>query len=188
MDNLPPANPEHFQHSTATVEPGAQIGPGVRIWHYTHVRAGASIGAGTQLGMNVYVDAVIGSRVKIQNNVTVGRGVVLEDDVFVGPNAVFVNDLHPRAFGDWSLATTVVRRGGTVGAGAVVLGDLEIGQFAMVAAGAVVTHDVAPHALVLGNPARQAGWVCRCGATVSRAAEQPASTWCGNCTFAEEQP
>jgi UDP-2-acetamido-3-amino-2,3-dideoxy-glucuronate N-acetyltransferase len=153
-------------HPTAVVEDGAEIGAGTRVWHFAHVRSGARIGRRCVLGKSVFVDsgAVIGSGCKIQNFVSVYSGVTLEDDVFVGPSAVFTNDLHPRASGDeWEPLPTLVRRGASIGANATVLCGLTIGLWAMVGAGAVVTKDVGPHRLVLGNPAKEVGWVCRSG-------------------------
>lgn len=170
-------------HDSAEIESGAQLGEGVRIWRRTHVRTGARIGAGTSLGANVFVDAdvLIGERVKIQNNVSVYEGVDLEDEVFVGPSAVFTNDLNPRATGPWLLTRTPVRRGASVGANATIVCGNELGEHCLVAAGSVVTKPVLPHQLVLGNPARPAGWVCRCGEVVSRQAQRPADLDCAAC-------
>jgi acetyltransferase-like isoleucine patch superfamily enzyme len=178
-----------FVHATAVVEPGADLGPAVKVWHHAHVRSGARIGAGSQVGKNVYVDAgaIVGERCKIQNNVSVYSGVVLDDDVFVGPSAVFTNDLTPRAFGGWSVTPTAVRRGASIGANATLRCGIVIGQFAMVAAGAVVTKDVADHQLVAGNPARHLGWVCACGAVASRADDRPADVRCARCRTGETE-
>jgi dTDP-4-amino-4,6-dideoxygalactose transaminase/acetyltransferase-like isoleucine patch superfamily enzyme len=173
-----------FIHPTAAIEPGARIGAGTRIWHHSHVRGGAVIGAGCTLGKNVFVDegVRIGDRVKIQNNVSVYRGVELGDEVFVGPSAVFTNDLRPRAAGaGWQLSPTRVRRGASIGANATIVCGTEIGEHGMVGAGAVVTAEVRPHQLVVGNPARHHGWVCPCGEIVSRAAEPPARPRCRGC-------
>lgn len=168
-------------HETAVIEPGAQIGAGTRVWHHAHVRAGAVIGSGCVLGKNVFVDAgaVIGDRCKIQNNVSVYTGVVLGSDVFVGPSAVFTNDLRPRASaGGWTVTPTAVHDGASIGANATIVCGTVLGRAAMVAAGSVVTRDVAPHQLVAGNPARHHGWVCACGEVVSRAVERPADVRC----------
>jgi UDP-2-acetamido-3-amino-2,3-dideoxy-glucuronate N-acetyltransferase len=153
-------------HPTAAVSPEARLGPGVRIWHWSHVREGAAIGAGTQLGQGVYVDVGvrIGRRVKVQNGVSLYRGLTVEDDAFIGPHVAFTNDLHPRAFaGEWTATPTRVGRGASIGANATIVCGVGIGAFALVAAGAVVTRDVAPFSLVAGVPARRRGWVCVCG-------------------------
>ncbi len=155
-----------FIHPTAVVEEGAVIGEGTKIWHFVHVRAGAKIGRNCNIGKDVYIDVgvEIGDNVKIQNGVSVYRGVKLEDDVFVGPYAVFTNDLYPRAFNrNWKVVPTLVKRGASIGANATIVCGVTIGEYAMVAAGAVVTRDIPPHGLVMGNPARLRGFVCYCG-------------------------
>lgn len=158
---------EVFVHPTAVVEDGALIGEGTRVWHHAHVQAGARVGRRCTLGKDVFVSraARIGDGVKIQNGVSVYDGVELEDDVFVGPHAVFTNVKAPRAFLDrkHEIEKTIVERGATIGAGAVVVCGHRVGAYAFVGAGAVVTSDVAPHALVVGNPARRVGWVSRVG-------------------------
>ncbi|HEY3716642.1 MAG TPA: DapH/DapD/GlmU-related protein [Jatrophihabitantaceae bacterium] len=180
-------DPTALVHPSAEIEDGAAIGADTHIWRRVHVRTGAVIGAGVQLGANVFVDAGvrIGDRVKIQNNVSVYAGVELEDEAFVGPAAVFTNDLNPRATGEWQLTPTFVRRGASVGANATIVCGYELGEHCLVAAGAVVTKNVAAHQLVLGNPARPAGWVCRCGQVVSRDAQRPADLVCETCTHGE---
>jgi UDP-2-acetamido-3-amino-2,3-dideoxy-glucuronate N-acetyltransferase len=153
-------------HETAIIDPGAVIGAGTRIWHWAHICAMARIGANCSLGQNVYVgDARIGNNVKIQNNVSVYDAVELEDDVFCGPSMVFTNVMNPRASipRKHEFRRTLVKRGATIGAGAVIVCGHSIGRYAMVGAGAVVTRDVADFTLVAGNPARRMGWVCRCG-------------------------
>jgi len=155
-----------FVHPTAIVEENVEIGEGTRIWHFVHVREGARIGKHCNIGKDVYIDAgvKIGSYVKIQNGVSVYRGVTLEDYVFVGPYAVFTNDLYPRSFvSDWELVSTLVREGASIGANATIVCGVTIGRYAMVGAGAVVTRDVPDHGLVVGNPARLVGFVCFCG-------------------------
>ncbi len=163
-------------HPTADVSPRAHIGEGTRIWHQAQVREGARIGRECILGKNVYIDhdVVIGDRVKIQNNVSVYYGVHIEDGVFVGPHACFTNDKWPRAINpdgslkreaDWQVTPTVIKYGASIGAGAVILSGITVGRFAMVAAGAVVTHDVPDHGLVAGVPARLRGYVCTSGHT-----------------------
>jgi acetyltransferase-like isoleucine patch superfamily enzyme len=171
-------------HPTATVEEGAAIAAGTRIWHYAHVRAGARIGRDCSIGKDVYVDAgaIVGDGVKIQNGVSVYHGVTLGNDVFVGPAAVFTNDLRPRAHStDWEVVPTRVRDGASIGANATIVCGVELGENCMIGAGSVVTRDVAAHELVFGNPAAHRGWVCRCGRVVSRAAEPPASFVCERC-------
>ncbi|HCP47393.1 MAG TPA: N-acetyltransferase [Deltaproteobacteria bacterium] len=156
-----------FIHASSYVDDGASIGVGTRIWFFCHVQTGATIGRDCILGQNVNIDrgVVVGDRVKIQNNVSVYNGVVIEDDVFLGPSCVFTNVINPRAFVErkTEFRPTRVCRGATVGANATVVCGHDVGEYAMVGAGAVVTRSVAPHALVLGMPARRVGWVCRCG-------------------------
>jgi acetyltransferase-like isoleucine patch superfamily enzyme len=173
-----------FIHETAIVEPGAELGSGTKVWHHAHVRAGASLGRECSLGKNVFVDAGvrIGNGVRIQNNVSVYAGVTIEDEVFVGPSAVFTNDLYPRAHGSaWVAVPTIVRTGASVGANATLICGVEIGSWAMVAAGAIVTKSVAPNQLVLGQPARAHGWVCWCGHLVARAVKRPVNAVCEHC-------
>jgi acetyltransferase-like isoleucine patch superfamily enzyme len=166
-----------YVHPTADVEPGAAVGSGTKVWHLAHIRSSAKVGAGCVIGRNVYVDAhaVVGDRVKIQNNVSVYQGVTVEDEVFVGPCAVFTNDLRPRAQNaDWQITPTVVRHGASIGANATIVCGVEIGSYAMIAAGSVVTRSVPAYQLVAGNPARPLGWVDKQGNVVSRSAERPA--------------
>jgi UDP-2-acetamido-3-amino-2,3-dideoxy-glucuronate N-acetyltransferase len=163
-------NEPHFPgcriHPTAIVDPGAQIGPGTQIWHFSHVLSGSVLGPECRVGQNVVIgpDVTIGRNVKIQNNVSVYKGVTLEDDVFCGPSMVFTNVFNPRAHIPRmkQLRETRVCRGATLGANATVLCGHRIGRYAFIGAGAVVTKDVPDHALVLGNPARIAAWVCLC--------------------------
>ncbi len=156
-------------HPTAIVDEGAEIGEGVKIWHWVHVRAGAKIGEGTSIGQGCYVGAVeIGRGCRIQNHVSIYDGVTLEDDVFLGPSCVFTNVTHPRAHVSRKHAYehTVVGRGATIGANATILCGVAIGGYAMIGAGAVVTGDVPAHGLMIGAPARRVGWACRCGETL----------------------
>ncbi|WP_422770255.1 acyltransferase [Plantactinospora sp. WMMC1484] len=175
--NEPSALPDTvFVHPSAEVDEGARIGDGTKVWHLAHVRSTAQVGAGCVIGRNVYVDAnvVVGDLVKIQNNVSVYQGVTIEDEVFVGPCAVFTNDLRPRAQNpDWQITPTMVRRGASIGANATLVCGIEIGEYAMIAAGSVVTKDVKPYQLVAGNPARPKGWVDARGEIVSRDPERP---------------
>jgi UDP-2-acetamido-3-amino-2,3-dideoxy-glucuronate N-acetyltransferase len=161
---------DYFVHPTTVVEPGAQIGPGTRIWHFSHIMPKAVIGSRCTLGQNTFVDnnARIGNGVKLQNNVSVYEGVELEDDVFCGPSATFTNVVNPRAFIErkHEFKRTLVRQGATIGANATVVCGTTIGEYAFIAAGAVVTRDVPPYGLVVGVPARQVGWVCTCGITL----------------------
>lgn len=157
---------DYFVHPTAVVEEGAEIGEGTRIWHFAHVRKGAKIGKNCNIGKDVYIDVnvEIGDGVKIQNGVSVYRGVTLEDYVFVGPYAVFTNDMYPRSFStDWQIVPTLVKRGASIGANATIVCGVTIGEYAMIGAGSVVTRDVPPHGLVYGNPAKLRGFVCYCG-------------------------
>jgi len=154
-------------HPSAIVDAGAVIGEGSRIWHFTHVCAGARIGSGCSLGQGVFVgnDVTIGANVKIQNNVSVYDAVTLEDDVFCGPSAVFTNVHNPRSAVPRKneYRRTLVRRGATLGANCTVVCGVTIGRHAFVGAGAVVTRDVPEHALVVGVPARHVGWMSRHG-------------------------
>ena len=167
LTSTPAPSTAYFAHPTATVDPGAQIGEGTRIWHYGHVSAGARIGRQCSLGQNVYVgkDVVIGDNVKIQNNVSVYEGVTLEDDVFCGPSMVFTNVVNHRSHVSrkHEFRSTRVGRGATIGANATVICGHTVGRYAVVGAGTVVTKNVPEHALVVGVPARIAGWMCACG-------------------------
>jgi acetyltransferase-like isoleucine patch superfamily enzyme len=168
-------------HPTADVSDQATIGSGTHIWHYCQVRENVRIGQGCILGKGVYVDfdVAIGDNVKIQNGAYVYHGVTLESGVFVGPGVIFTNDRVPRAINsdgtlkgndDWGVGQICICYGASIGAGAVVLPNVTIGRFAMVGAGAVVTQDVPDHALVVGNPARSIGYVCRCGRRLNEGA------------------
>ena len=159
----------YFVHASAYVDEGAVIGEGTKIWHFCHVMPKARIGNSCSLGQNVFVgnDVIIGSHVKIQNNVSIYEGVTLEDYVFCGPSMVFTNvttprSAYPRNTSDDYLPT-LVKYGASIGANATIVCGMTIGEWAFVAAGAVVTKDVPPYALVMGVPAQLAGWVCECG-------------------------
>jgi len=159
---------DYFVHETSWIDEDVSIGAGTKIWFFCHVQRGASIGERCILGQNVNIDGnvTIGNGVKIQNNVSVYKGVHVEDDVFLGPSCVFTNVINPRAHVErkTEFLATRVGRGATVGANSTIVCGNQLGHHCMVGAGAVVTSDVPPHALVVGVPARQLGWVCRCGA------------------------
>lgn len=166
-------------HPTAGISEQAEIGDGTRIWAFAQVREYAVIGDRCRIGNGVYIDArvQIGSNVKIQNNASVFEGVSIADGVFIGPHVCFTNDMFPRAINldgtlkdaeDWQVTPTVVEYGVSIGAGSVVRCGVTIGKFALIAAGSVVTRDVAPHSLVAGSPARHQGYVCRCAYLLQR--------------------
>lgn len=156
-----------FVHPTSVLEETVTIGPGTKIWLFCHLLAGAAVGSHCNIGQNVVIDsdATVGNRCKIQNNVSLYKGVTLEDDVFCGPSMVFTNVYNPRAeIRKMNQARpTLVRKGATIGANATIICGNTIGRYAFIGAGSVVTKDVPDYALVVGNPARQIGWVCRCG-------------------------
>lgn len=158
---------KYFIHETAIVEQGAQIGEGTRIWHWVHVCQGAVVGNHCTLGQNVFIGnkVIIGNNVKIQNNVSVYDNVTLEDDVFCGPSMVFTNILNPRsAFPRKGQYTnTLIRKGASLGANCTIICGITIGEHAFIGAGGVVTKDVAPFALMVGNPAKQIGWMSEFG-------------------------
>ena len=163
------ANPtEPWIHPTATIDPGAVIGDEVCIWHHCHVMSGARIGRGVMLGQGCFVGkgVTIGDRTRIQNHVSAFEGVELENDVFVGPSVVFTNVLRPRAFLKQEFARTLVRRGATIGANATLLPGITVGEYAFIGAATLVRSDVPAHALVVGVPARQIGWVGTQGASL----------------------
>ena len=156
-----------FAHPTAVVDEGAQIGGGTRIWHFSHLMPTCKVGQHCNIGQNVYIDnnTIIGNGVKIQNNVSVYNGVMIEDDVFLGPSMVFTNVTNPRSFIERKneFRKTIIRKGATIGANATILCGIEIGAYAMIGAGAMVTKNVLAYAIVTGNPARQTGWTSEAG-------------------------
>ena len=159
-----------FAHETAIIDQGCQVGEGTSIWHFTHLVAGCRIGHNCTLGQNVMIAAgvVLGDHVKVQNNVSVYEGVTCGDDVFIGPSAVFTNVINPRSAISRKneYRSTRVGKGATIGANATIICGNDIGEYAFVGAGAVVTKPVAAHALVTGNPARQTGWMSEAGYTL----------------------
>lgn len=161
------SGPVPFIHDTARVDDGAEIGAGTRIWHFSHILAGSRLGANCVVGQNVMIgpDVTVGAGCKIQNNVSLYKGITLEEDVFCGPSMVFTNVLTPRAHVERKdeFLPTLVRRGATLGANSTIVCGVTVGAYAMIGAGAVVTRDVPAFALVVGNPARRIGWVSRSG-------------------------
>ena len=157
----------YFAHETAVIDAGCEIGNGTKIWHFSHIMSGCFIGESCNIGQNVVISPAVrlGKNVKIQNNVSVYTGVICEDDVFLGPSMVFTNVINPRSHVNRKseYAETIVRKGATVGANATVVCGNEIGEYALIGAGAVITKPVKSFALVVGNPAKQIGWVSENG-------------------------
>ncbi len=170
----------YYVHESSYIDDDVQIGDGTKIWHFCHIQSGARIGKNCSLGQNVNVsnNVTIGNGVKIQNNVSVYEGVEIEDNVFCGPSMVFTNDLTPRAMypkGHENYKNTLIRHDATLGANCTIVCGHTIGEYATIAAGAVVTQDVKSHALMMGVPARWAGWVCTCGQVLNK------ELTCGDC-------
>ena len=173
-----------FVHESSYVDDGVSIGDGTMIWHFCHLLKGVRVGERCRIGQNVVIgpDVSVGNNVKIQNNVSIYNGVTLEDDVFCGPSMVFTNIMTPRSAFPRNRSEdnlpTLVRQGASIGANATIVCGVTIGRHALIGAGAVVTKDVPDFALVVGNPARQRGWACRCGIVL----EEHADAWsCGEC-------
>src|SRR4030042_4628040 len=158
---------KYFAHETAVIDDGCKIGSGTKIWHFTHIMTGAEIGENCNLGQNVVVspDVVLGRNVKVQNNVSIYTGVICEDDVFLGPSMVCTNIINPRSavIRRDQYERTIVRKGASIGANATIICGHEIGEFSFIGAGSVVTKNVKPYSLVVGNPARHAGWMSEYG-------------------------
>ncbi|MCX7861416.1 MAG: N-acetyltransferase [Bacteroidales bacterium] len=158
---------KYFAHPTAVIDEGCTIGEGTKIWHFSHIMPNCKIGKNCNLGQNVVVspEVILGNNVKVQNNVSIYTGVICEDDVFLGPSMVFTNVVNPRSAINRrdQYQKTLVKRGATIGANATIVCGITIGEFAFIGAGAVVTKDVKPYALVVGNPARQIGWMSEYG-------------------------
>ncbi len=158
---------EYFSHETAIVDEGCEIGKGTKIWHFSHIMSNCIIGENCNIGQNVVVspDVILGSNVKIQNNVSIYTGVICEDDVFLGPSMVFTNVINPRSAVNRKneYLKTTVKHGASIGANATIVCGHDIGRFAFIGAGAVVTKTVLDYALVVGNPAKQTGWMSEFG-------------------------
>jgi UDP-2-acetamido-3-amino-2,3-dideoxy-glucuronate N-acetyltransferase len=158
---------EYFSHSSAVVDHGCVIGRGTKIWHFSHIMSGCSIGEDCNIGQNVVISpgVALGRNVKVQNNVSIYTGVVCEDDVFLGPSMVFTNVINPRSaiVRKNEYLKTIVKKGASIGANATIVCGNDIGEFAFIGAGAVVTKNVPAYALVVGNPARQTGWISEYG-------------------------
>lgn len=155
-----------YVHPTAVIDHDVIIGEKSKIWHHVHVREHSRIGKECVLGKGVYIDTgvTIGDSVKIQNGVSIYSGIVIENKVYIGPNATFTNDMYPRSISpDWEIIPTYIRKGASIGANATILCGIEIGHYSMIGAGSVVTDDILPHALMMGNPSRLKGFVCECG-------------------------
>ena len=158
---------EYFAHETAVIDEGCKIGNGTKIWHFSHIMPNSTIGKKCNIGQNVVIspDVVLGNNVKVQNNVSIYSGVICEDDVFLGPSMVFTNVINPRSAvvrrGEYQ--KTLVKKGASIGANATIVCGHEIGEYAFIGAGAVVTKQVLPYALVVGNPSKQIGWMSEFG-------------------------
>ncbi len=176
---------DYFLHVSSFVDKGAIIGKGTAIWHFCHILKGAVVGERCKIGQNVVIHgtSILGNNVKIQNNVSIYDGVILEDDVFCGPSCVFTNIKIPRATitrnSTDHFMKTVVHRGVTIGANATIICGIDVGQYAFIGAGAVVTKNVKPYALLIGVPATQQGWVCECGERLKIVVKKAVCKACG---------
>jgi UDP-2-acetamido-3-amino-2,3-dideoxy-glucuronate N-acetyltransferase len=180
---LSPVTKDPFVHESSYVDEGVEIGGGTKIWHFSHVLSGSRIGENCNIGQNVVIgpDVTIGKGCKIQNNVSIYKGVTLEDEVFCGPSMVFTNVYNPRSAIRRmdELLPTLVKKGASIGANATVLCGITIGCYSFIGAGAVVLKDVPDYALVVGNPGKQKGWMCECGVQISFKKEKAACQSCG---------
>ena len=158
---------EYFAHETAVIDDGSRIGKGTKIWHFSHIMTGSEIGESCNIGQNVVISPGVrlGRNVKVQNNVSIYTGVICEDDVFLGPSMVFTNIINPRSaiIRKDSYVSTIVEKGASIGANSTIVCGNRIGRYSLIGAGAVVTREVKPYALVVGNPARQTGWISEYG-------------------------
>lgn len=172
-------------HPTADLEAGVSVGTGTSVWNRAQVRSGARIGRDGVIGRDAFIDegVTLGDRVKVQNGALIYHGVTIADGVFIGPGAILTNDRRPRALNaagelaraaDWTVSPIMIAVGASIGAGAIVVAGCDVGPFAMVGAGSVVTHDVPGHAIVAGNPARRIGWACVCGSRLTDSTGEPA--------------
>ncbi len=160
-----------FIHETAVVEDDVTIGANTKIWHHCHIRSGAVLGENVNVGKGVYIDGQvsIGNNVRIQNGVSLYRGVTIEDDVFLGPHCNFTNDLFPRANSlDWKIIPSVIKRGASIGSNATIICGVTVGEYSMISVGSVITEDTLPFSLMVGQPARLKGFVCRCGQKMAK--------------------
>ena len=175
----------YFKHESSYVDEGCRIGAGTKIWHFSHIMSGAVLGERCNIGQNVVVspECVLGNNVKVQNNVSIYTGVILEDDVFCGPSMVFTNVVNPRSavVRKNEYRQTRVGRGASLGANCTVVCGHDIGKFAFVGAGAVVTKTIPDYALIVGNPGRITGWMCECGIKLASGATPPAAATCAAC-------
>ena len=182
---------DYFVHESSYVDEGAEIGAGTKIWHFCHVMPRAKIGQRCNIGQNVLIspDVRIGDNVKIQNNVSLYTGVIVEDDVFLGPSIVFTNVINPRSHVNRrdEYKTTLVRKGASIGANATIVCGIILGKYCFVGAGAVVTKDVPDYALVYGSPARVRGWMCQCGEQLEFENDRAVCKICGDAYGKQEQ-
>ncbi len=173
---------DYFVHESSYVDDGAVVGKETKIWHFSHIMSGAKIGEKCSIGQNVNIGsrAVLGNRVKVQNNVSIYDDVILEDDVFCGPSCVFTNVINPRSFVERKdeYKTTLVKRGTSIGANATIVCGVTLGRYSFVGAGSVVTKDVPAYGMVYGTPAKQHGWVCKCGEKLDKSLD---------CSFCKEK-
>ena len=158
---------DYFAHPTSVIDDGAEVGEGTRVWHWCHIMKGAKVGKNCNIGENAFIESgvILGDNVKVKNNVALYTGLECENNVFIGPNAVFTNVANPRSFIDRKneFKKTVIKEGATIGANATIVCGHDIGEYAFVGAGSVVTKAVPPYTMVVGNPAKKRAYVCRCG-------------------------